>query len=296
MDKNMHGAKGWMRAATYASTATALLLISLKAWAWAATDSIAILSSLIDSLLDGFASLVTLVAVHHALVPADREHRFGHGKAEPLAALTQATFVTGSAIILVIQAMRRLFNPPALGDSQQGIALMAASILITLALVLFQSFVVKRTGSVAIRADRLHYLGDLLPNMAVIAALVLVGITGLHWLDPLFGMAAALYLLRGAWMTGREALDMLMDRELPDDIRNQVRDIALAQEGVLGLHDLRSRQAGSTYFFQMHLELPGHMPLTDAHEIADQVEIKIRDRFPGAQVIVHQDPHDISPA
>ena len=280
-----------MKAAGYASIMTALLLVSLKVWAWLATGSVAVLSSLVDSLLDGFASLITLYAVHQALVPADEDHRFGHGKAEPLAALAQSAFITASAIFLTLQAGNRLLTPQPIERGELGLIIIGASILLTLLLVLFQSLVIRKTGSLAITADRLHYLGDLIPNLAVIAALALTSLLNIPWIDPVFGLLAALYLLKGAWQTGRTALDMLMDRELPEEIRQQVLDIALSIEGVQGLHDLRSRQSGNTSFFQLHLELPPDLPLLEAHAISDRVEQKILAQFPEAEILIHQDPH-----
>ena len=283
-----------MKAASYASFTVALLLISLKIWAWTATGSIAVLSSLVDSLLDGFASLITLYAVHQALVPPDRDHRFGHGKAEPLAALAQAAFITASALLLSIQAGNRLWSPQPIEQGELGLIIMGCSILLTLLLVSFQTLVIRKTQSIAIQADRLHYLGDLIPNLAVIAALILTSLLDLPIIDPVFGILAALYLLRGAWQTGRTALDMLMDRELPDEIRNHVRELALAEPDVLGLHDLRSRQSGSLYFFQMHLELPPELPLNKAHDISDRVEQAILQEYPDAEILIHQDPHGLN--
>lgn len=282
-----------MKAAGYASIMTALLLVGLKIWAWLATGSVAVLSSLVDSLLDGFASLITLYAVHQALVPADEDHRFGHGKAEPLAALAQSAFITASAIFLILQAGNRLLTPQPIERGELGLIIIGGSILLTLLLVLFQSLVIRKTGSLAITADRLHYLGDLIPNLAVIAALALTSLLNISWIDPVFGLLAALYLLKGAWQTGRTALDMLMDRELPEEIRQQVLDIALSIEGVQGLHDLRSRQSGNTSFFQLHLELSPDLPLIEAHAISDRVEQKILDQFPEAEILIHQDPHGI---
>ena len=282
-----------MRNATYASVSVAVTLIAAKVAAWIITDSVAILSTLIDSLLDAFASIVTLLAVRHALQPADSEHRFGHGKAEALAGLGQAAFITGSAALLVAEAAGRLSSPQPVTQELFGIAVMGFSIVLTLCLVLYQQFVVRETGSVAIGADRLHYVGDLLVNAAVIGALLATSLLQRSWIDPALALLVAAYILWAAWRIVRGVLDILMDRELPDADRLRIREIALAHEAVQDMHDLRSRRSGTDTFIQLHIELDGAMRLIEAHEIADAVEADIRAAFPGAEVIIHQDPAGI---
>lgn len=285
-----------MRMATYASVSVAAILIIAKLVAWSLTGSVAMLSTLVDSLLDGLASVVTLIAVRHSLMPADREHRFGHGKAEALAALAQAAFVTGSAVIVIFHAGTRLFQPQQITATNIGISVMVGSIILTLALVFFQTYVVKRSNSLAINADSLHYKGDLLINLAVLAALVLVPLLDAPFIDPLTGAAIAVYLLFGAWRILAEALDMLMDRELPEEERQRIRDIASRHKDVCSLHELRTRRSGSDVFIQMHLELDGDMSLMEAHVISDQVELEIRTAFEGAEVLIHQDPEGLEEA
>lgn len=280
-----------LRLATTASVATAVLLIVVKLFAYVLTDSISILSTLIDSLLDAAASFVNLIAVRHALVPADREHRFGHGKAEPLAAMAQAAFISGSGIFLMIEAVPRFFSPRALSHGDIGIGVMVFSIVATLALVTLQRHVIRRTGSLAISADRLHYTGDILVNGAVIVALLLTAWLGWTFVDPLFGICIAGYILYNAWQIARGALDMLMDRELPEDERARIRAVIDSHDGVLGIHDLRTRASGPQIFIQCHIELNGDQSLRQAHAIADAVEDDLRAAFPGAEVIVHQDPY-----
>ncbi|MDJ0933761.1 MAG: cation diffusion facilitator family transporter [Kiloniellales bacterium] len=282
-----------MRLATYASVSTAVSLIVLKLGAWVLTDSISLLSTLIDSILDAVASLVSLLAVRTALTPADREHRFGHGKAEPLAALGQAAFITGSAVFLLIEALHLLFDPRPIQNPMIGIVVMLISIGATAILVLFQRYVIRRTNSVVVRADSLHYLGDLLVNMAVIVALL--GVTQLGWtiLDPIFAIGIAAYILKTAWSIASESLHMLMDRELPDDDRARIGRIVRAHPEVVDMHDLRTRLAGPQTFIQLHLELNGDLSLWDAHTISDQVEAELKSAFPGAEVIIHEDPHGI---
>ena len=279
-----------MRLATYASVSVAAILIGAKLVAWSLTGSVAMLSTLVDSLLDGLASIITLIAVRHALTPADREHRFGHGKAEALAAMAQSAFVTGSAIIVLFHAGTRLFQPQPVTATDVGIAVMIGSIALTLALAIFQHYVVRRTNSLAITADTLHYKGDLLINLAVLLALGATHYVDLPFIDPLVGAGIALYLLYGAWRILNGALDMLMDRELPEADRERIRAIAQQHKDVRSLHDLRTRRSGSDVFIQLHLELDPDITLMDAHLISDEVELDIAQAFKGAEVLIHQDP------
>ena len=279
-----------MRWATYASTATAALLIAVKLAAWGATGSMALLSTLIDSVLDLAASALNLMAVHHALQPADNEHRFGHGKAEALAGLGQAAFITGSGGLLLIEAGGRVVNPEPISHGEWGIGVMVFSILATVALVAFQRHVIARTGSLAISADSLHYAGDVLINLSVIISLLLAMGPGWVVADPLFAMAIAAWLLFNAWTIMRGSLDTLMDHELPEADRERIRAIARSHPGVLSFHDLRTRTSGRQGFIQLHLELPGHLLLIQAHGIADAVETAIRAEFPSFEVIIHEDP------
>jgi len=279
-----------MRLATYASVATATVLIAVKLVAWQVTGSLSLLAALIDSVLDAVASVVNLFAVRHALSPPDAEHRFGHGKAEPLAALGQSTFIAGSAVFLLIECMDRFLHPEPLSHGMVGIGVMLFSIAATTLLVLFQRYVVKETASMVIRADSLHYRSDLFMNLAVILALVLASELGWLVADPLFGVAIAGYIIFTAWQIGRESLNMLMDRELPDDARARINSIILANPEVLGLHDLRTRSSGPQTFIQAHIEMDGEISLVEAHEVADRVEGQLREAFQGSEVIIHQDP------
>ena len=279
-----------MRLATAASVAVAATLLAAKLGAWVLTSSVSMLSSLVDSLMDMAASLINLWAVRHALVPADREHRFGHGKAEPLAGLGQSAFIAGSGIFLLIEAARRMVEPQPIDHSAIGIAVMVLSLGLTGAIVWLQTLVVRRTGSTAIAADSLHYRSDLLAGAAVIAGLVLAGYLGWLWADPLFALLVAAYILRSAWTIARRALDLLMDRELPDAQRERIRAIALGHPGVQGLHDLKTRSSGTQPFIQFHLVLAAELPLLEAHRIADAIEGREKLAFPGAEVIIHQDP------
>ena len=283
-----------MRRATYASVAAASALIVVKTVVWLMTGSVGVLSSLLDSLLDAAASIVNLLAVRQALTPADREHRFGHGKAEPLAGLAQSAFIAGSALLLMIEALKRLIHPQPVEHTQLGVAVMAVSIAVTLALVAYQRHVIRRTNSTAIRADQLHYSSDVLVNGGVIVALLAAQWLDAPVLDPVFGAAVGIYIVYGAWRIARLSLDMLMDRELPDEDRRRIRDICLKHPQVRKVHDLRTRVSGPSTFIQMHIELDGGMSLINAHAVSDAVEDKIRAAFPGAEVIIHQDPAGIA--
>lgn len=285
-----------MRAATYASVAVAVILILAKTVAWFATDSVSVMSSLLDSLLDMAASLVNVLAVRHALTPADREHRFGHGKAEPLAGLAQAAFITGSAVLLALEAASRLAHPEPVARGEVGMIVMAASIVVTLLLVIFQRRVVKVTQSVAIGADSLHYRSDVILNGSVIVSIFLSTEFGWTVVDPLFGLAIAAYILYSAWAIVQASLDRLMDRELPDRERERIRAIALAHPEIRAVHDLRTRSSGLEVFIQIHLEMDGGMSLQRSHEIADDVERQILGAFPHAEVIIHQDPAGLEEA
>lgn len=279
-----------MRLATYAAVATAAVLVSVKLVAWQMTGSVALLSSLVDSMLDGLASVINLFAVRTALTPADAEHRFGHGKAEPLAGLAQAAFVTGSSLLLLVEAGRRLADPQPVMQGGVGIGVMVFSIAATMALVAFQRHVIRRTKSVAITADSLHYAGDVLINLSVIVSIGLSVYLGWVYADPLFGLGIAAFLLYNAWQIARESLNMLMDREFDEGDRQKILDIARDNPRVLDVHDLRTRSSGRLQFIQLHLEMDRHLTLLKAHAIADAVERRIRKEFPTADVIIHQDP------
>lgn len=282
-----------LRIATHASVITASVLIGGKLVAWLMTSSVSVLASLVDSLMDVAASVINLFAVRYSLMPADKEHRFGHGKAESLAGLAQATFIAGSAVFLILHAIDRLMHPHPLEDVAVGIGVMIFAVIATLALLLIQRHVIKRTGSTAIRADSLHYVTDLFTNLSIIAAL---GLSYFGWsgLDPIFAIGIALYILYSAWEIGHEAFQLLLDRELPDDMRDQIKQIAISHAGVHGVHDMRTRKSGQTEFIQLHLELDDHLPLVQSHKIADEVELAIQQAFPMADIIIHQDPVSVT--
>jgi len=278
-----------MRLATFAALAVALTLVLAKAIAWWLSGSVSLLAGLTDSLLDSAASLLNLVAVHIALRPADDDHRYGHGKAEALAGLGQALFIGASAVLVGAQGVQRLQNPEPLSGEWLGIAVMFLSLGLTVALLLFQRHVVRETGSTAIHADSLHYRSDLLLNSSILLALFLT-VIGWQQMDAVFAIGIALYILWSAISIVREAVAVLMDQELPSDVSSQMHRLACNVPGVLGAHDLRTRVSGTHWFVQLHLELPGDLSLSLAHQRCVDVENAIRAHYPRAEVLVHADP------
>lgn len=283
-----------MRLATVVAVLAAILLVSIKAAAYVATNSVSILASLADSALDLMASALNFFAVRQALIPADHEHRFGHGKAEPLSALGQAAFIAASGVFLSAETASRLFNPVAMQDGEIGMLVMIPSLIITLSLVTFQKYVVRKTGSMAIGADSLHYTGDILMNLSVIAAIYATAYLGFAWADPLLGGAIAVFLLFNAGKIAMGAVSNLMDREMPDADRAAILAIARKNPQVKNVHELRTRTSGTQAFIQMHVVLDKNLTLIDAHRISDDVEMAVLAAYPHADVIIHQDPEGIA--
>ena len=282
-----------MRRATNLAVAAAALMIVGKLGAWLATDSVSILSSLADSVMDVLASLINLFAVRQALQPPDREHRFGHGKAEPLAGLGQALFISASAIFLIVEAVGRILEPEPIARAPVGIGVMVFAIIVTTALVTYQRRVVRLTGSTAIRADALHYASDILMNIGVIAALALAMTVGWGLADPIIALVIAAVIIHAAVRVARSAIQQLMDREFPEQDRERIRQIVLEHPDVRNCHDLRTRRSGIDSFIQVHVEMDSSLTLLRAHEISDDVEARIRKVFPHAEVLIHADPEGI---
>ncbi|MDE1464903.1 cation diffusion facilitator family transporter [Spartinivicinus poritis] len=279
----------WLRFASAASVITAVVLILVKSIAWFFTGSVSLLASLIDSVLDGLASVVNWIAIRYSLKPADKEHRFGHGKAESLAGLVQAAFILVSGVFLVLNAIDHLKRQVVLESEWLGIGVIVFAILATLGLLTIQYTTIKKTGSVAIKADSLHYRADLLSNTAVLVAL---GLTAWGWpqADALIAIGIAGYMVYGARDILMEAINLLMDHELPDATRQQITQLVLQVEGVKGVHQLRTRRSGMTPIIQLHLELDKHLTLEAAHQISDKVDAAILNQFPDADILIHQDP------
>jgi ferrous-iron efflux pump FieF len=281
-----------VKLAAFMAMATALLLVVLKVYAWIETDASAMLASATDSILDLFASVMNVVILRFALAPADDEHKFGHGKAESLAGLVQAAFVLGSALLLVFNGIDRVINPQEVVRTEVGIWVSIIAIVMTLLLVLVQKYVIARTRSVAISADALHYQSDLLLNFGVLLALFL---SQGYWLqaDGVFTIGVGVFLLLGAskiiWMS----VHQLMDHELTDDELDKIKRIVQEHEGALGLHELRTRQAGQNRFIQFHLELDDGLSLLAAHGIGEAIEAEIIQVLAPCEVLIHHDPSSV---
>ena len=276
--------------AAVASAATALFLLLLKLFGAWTTGSVAMLGSLADSALDLLASLVTLYGVRVAGTPADHDHRFGHGKAEALAALFQVALITASAGVIGWRAARRLAEDQPTQDAEFGIAVSLIAIGATLLLLSYQRSVIRRTGSLAIRADNIHYQSDLFLNLSVIAALLLDQHFGFTGADPLFGIAIALWLAFGAFKASSQAIDQLMDKEWPEAKRAAFLELAAGHPEVRGIHDFRTRRSGSRDFAQFHMYVAPEMTVSQAHEVMDEVEARTARDFPHVELLIHLDP------
>lgn len=273
-----------------ASIVMAVVLISLKTWAAYRTDSTAMLGSLADSGLDLVASLVVLLGVRIAAQPADHDHRFGHGKAEALAALVQVILITISAIFIGFRAVQRLASGAQTAEAELGIGVSIVAMVLTFALITYQRKVVRRTGSLAIGTDRLHYTSDLLLNGSVIVALALDQFARLAGADAVFGLLIALWLLFGAWSASSFAFNQLMDREWPDELRDRFLAAAKEYPELAGLHDFRTRTSGTHYFAQFHVWVPADWTVREAHDRLDRVEEELQQRFPNTEILIHVDP------
>lgn len=278
------------RSAAIASMAVAIALVSLKTWAAWRTGSTAMLGSLADSALDLVASLVTLFGVWFASQPADREHRFGHGKAEALAAMVQVMLIAISAFGIAMRAMSQLMAGQTTRAAGDGIIVSLIAIAATVGLLWWQRHVIRQTGSVAIKTDHMHYHSDLQLNLAVIAALALDQYAGWGWADPVFGLGIAAWLAWGAWSAAGEAVDQLLDREWPDDKRQAFVEAAARHPELSNLHDLRTRTSGMHDFVQFHVDLPSTMTVREAHDIIERVESDLMRQYPQMELLIHIDP------
>ncbi|HEX6994854.1 MAG TPA: cation diffusion facilitator family transporter [Gammaproteobacteria bacterium] len=283
-----------MRLASGGSVTVAFVLIVMKAWAYAASGSVALLGSLADSLLDLAASLITLLAVRISLAPADREHRFGHGKSEGVAGLVQALIVTGSALYVGLEAAGRLIAPEPLEAPAAALGTLGVSLLLTLGLFALQRYVIAKTDSLAISADSVHYQADVLTNAALLVGLFVSYRFGWYLLDPLLGLFVVGAILWSVRRIVVEALDVLLDRELPTSARGRIESIIAGHPAVLGFHDVRTRSSGHTEFIQLHLELDPNLTLLEAHAISEEVAREVRNAFPRAEVLIHVDPYGLA--
>lgn len=282
-----------LKIATGASVLVAASLVLIKGVAWFETSSVAMLGSLLDSVLDAAAAVLNLIFVRRALRPADQRFRFGHGKAEPIGGMFQAMIIGGSALFLIAESIRRFIEPQMPDNSQLGIVIMVIASIIVGGLVMLQRYVVKHTDSLVVSADALHGFGDIIINLGVIVALIVSTRFNAPYFDPIIGILLAGILLRGAWEIATGSIRQLMDAEFSDQDREKIREIAIQHPAINDIHDLRTRRAGLSSFIQLHIELDGELNLKQAHEIADEVELSIRREFPEAEVLIHQDPHGI---
>lgn len=280
----------WIKLASSASVTTASLLVLVKTWGWLQTHSVTMLASLIDSSTDLMVSILSFIAVRYALKPADDDHPFGHGKAEALAALAQALMITGSAIYLLLSAIQQMYEPRPLETLELGMWAMGFSLFMTLLLLSVQKVAIAKTGSVAIKADSLHYASDLLSNGAVLITLILIAY-GWSALDPWVAILVAGYVLYSAWKIAMSSFDQLMDKQLPKEVETDMLAAASSVLGVLRAHDLRSRQSGATYMVQLYIDLSPDMTLRESHVVGDAVRDAIVARYPNTDVLVHEEPY-----
>ncbi|WP_203521143.1 cation diffusion facilitator family transporter [Sodalis ligni] len=281
------------RLASLISLSVALMLVGIKIWAWLLTGSISMLTSAADGLVDVMASIVTLAGVYYAQRPADKGHRYGHGKAEAVAAFVQALLLAGAGLVLGIESVGRLIHPQPLSQQGLGIWVIVGSTFCAGVLVTMQTFVVKRTGSTAIAADRAHYVTDIAVNIAVLAALVLDGLFGWARSDAAGALGISCYMLWNARGMVLSALIQLLDQELDVKDRRRIRAAALSCEGVQGVHDIRTRNGGDRVFVELHVEVDGQLTVDVGHEIGDAAEAAVRKLFPAAEVSAHLEPAGI---
>jgi ferrous-iron efflux pump FieF len=282
--------------AALASVSVALLLLAAKAWAVFQTGSVAMLGSLVDTALDVIASVITLLGVRWAAMPADAEHRFGHGKAEALAALIQVILITLSALGIAWRSIQRFSSNEGTTGFESGAIVSIAAMAATVLLLWYQRLVIRRTASVAIATDNVHYQSDLLLNFSVIAALGLDQLFGWKMADPIFGLLIAAWLMYGAWNAASHSVDQLMDREWDDDARARLIALIKSHPELHGIHELRTRRSGGHDFIQFHIWLDPKIGLVEAHRIMDEVEAVVRNEFPGTDVLIHPDPRGLAEA
>lgn len=279
-----------VKLASKAAIGAAGIMVAAKFYAWFYTDSLSLQASLVDSMLDILASILNFLIIRQAIKPADDDHRFGHGKAEAIGGLIQTAFIAGSAAWLMIDVAHRLLDPHPIQNIGIGNIVMIASSIITAILISFQRYVVRATGSLAIKADSVHYETDLLTNIGVLVSLNISAYFSWLWFDALVGAGIALYIFMASVKIALQAVDVLMDKELDDETRSAIAEIIKSHPNIIGYHDLRTRTSGYHHFIQFHLDLDKNLPLWHAHEIGDEIEQKILEAYPKADIIIHHDP------
>lgn len=278
------------RHAALAAVVLSLGLVGAKGWAWLAGGSAALLASLVDSMIDALISATNYLAIMYARRPADDDHRYGHGKMEGIAALVQAAFIAGSCAFVLLEAVRRLSNPEAVGAVGLGVWVLVAATIFTIALSQYQKHAARQSRSLAIEADAAHYASDVAVNIGVIASLIAGKALGWLWLDPLVAVLVAAWLLYSAWGIGAKAVDMLLDREIDEGTRDEILTIIRFCPGVDDVHDLRTRRSGDKTLVSFDIEVDPSLSLLDAHDIARNVEEKILETIPQAEIMIHIDP------
>ena len=276
--------------ASMGSVTTTVVLLLLKAFAFIGTGSVAILSSLFDSVQDFMTSLINMVAVRHAIRPADTMHRFGHGKAQGIGCLLQAFIIAGSSVLLLVESILHLIDLKEVQHVSLGIIVIVISLILTGLLVTFQNYVVRQTGSLSIKADRAHYSGDVLMNIGVVISLVASSYFGVRWVDGVFGIGVSLYLFYSVWYMMQEACALLMDHELSSEIRQDIRRQALSIAMVKSVSGLKTREGGNRQFVQFNVQFDGKVSLQEAHDSLDEIEQLLRKKYPDMEVIIHAEP------
>ena len=279
-----------VRSASIASLLVASTLIVLKYYGWVTTTSVSLLASLADSLIDFLASVFVFVAISYSILPADAKHRFGYGKSEGLAAFVQSLFIGISGIYVCFEAIKRLLNPSQINQPSTAIWIILVSIVLTLALVMYQKYVVKKSKSIAIESDRYHYLTDTYINLSVLFSIAITGWTRFVFIDALVGLLISGVILYTSVTLLKKSFKILLDQEIQSEDRDRIREIALDHPKVLGFHDLRTRDTGRKYIIQFHLELDPNMSLLESHEITDEVTDNVLKLYPDSELIIHTDP------
>ena len=268
-----------------------LILVALKALAWVYSGSVALFAGMVDSLMDSFATVTNWMALTWSQRPRDHNFRFGKGKAEALGAIAQAAFITASAIWLWVESTESLLAPEPLEHIDWAAIVAFVSLIGTGAIVFVEKRATKSSDSLAVRADLLHYISDFVVGIGILVSLAVYVLVGWRGIDSLMGFAVGLWLFYSGWQVAKEALDMLLDRELPIEDRANILELAVGVTGIHGVHEIRTRRSGRDRFIQLHIELDGNMSLRDAHAISETVEKKLANAFQGADIIVHQDPY-----
>jgi len=279
-----------VRSASIASLLVASTLIVLKSYGWVTTTSVSLLGSLADSLIDFLASVFVFVAISYSMLPADAKHRFGYDKSEGLAAFVQSLFIGISGIYVCFEATKRLLNPSQINQPSTAIWIILVSIVLTLALVMYQKYVVKKTKSIAIESDQYHYLTDTYINLSVLFSIAITGWTRFVFIDALVGLLISGVVLYTSVTLLKKSFKILLDQEIQSEDRDRIREIALDHPKVLGFHDLRTRDTGRKYIIQFHLELDPNMSLLESHEITDEVTDNVLKLYPDSELIIHTDP------